>query len=117
LCTVTVIQVDTKIDEAAEVFLFGAIRELERLCDSLLRCRVEVAGGISSSGEYKPWRVKLLLSTCEQDIFAEGLDDSRATEPRQAILIAIRQAKLQLLNMKAAHECTLCCDQLAPIAS
>ena len=111
--TVTVSQIETEIDDATEALLFGAIQELEHLCDSLLRCRVEVIGGISPSGEHKPWRVKLLLCTCEHDIFSEGLDDSRAAEPRKAILIAIREAKLQLLDMKTSRECTACCDQLS----
>src|SRR4051812_32624384 len=113
LRTVTVSRVGTQIDEATESLLFGAIHGLEHVCDSLRGCRVEIEGRDGSSTKLKPWRVKLFLSTSEQDIFVEGHDRREAATPKEAILAAIREAELALLGMKSARECTTCCDQLS----
>jgi hypothetical protein len=113
LRTVTVSQVGTQIDGTTESLLFSAIHGLEHVCDSLRGCRVEIEGRDGSSTRLKPWRVKLLLSTSEQDIFVEGHDIREAATPREAILAAIREAELALLRMKSARECTTCCDQLS----
>lgn len=112
--TVTVSQIDTEIDVATEAYLFQGINALERQCDSLLRCRVEISGGRETTAGMKPWKVRLLLSTGEHDIFVEGTDDRcGASTAERAILAALHEADLALVRLKDAHECTACCDKLS----
>ncbi|HEU4602563.1 MAG TPA: hypothetical protein VFS24_11365 [Steroidobacteraceae bacterium] len=109
--TVTVSLGDTELDGSTETLLFTAIANLERHCDSLLRCRVNVERGGRASGH--SWRVTMLLSSSERDIFVEGMDDAMdAPTPRTAILNAIRQAEGALMALKRTKDCTTCCEQL-----
>jgi hypothetical protein len=111
--TVTVSQSSIELDSATEALLFNALEDLERHCDSLLRCRVEIQREYGAASGQEPWRVKLLLGTGEHDIFVEGRDDCAASTPGQAILNAIQEAEVTLLGLKAARKCTVCSDQLA----
>ncbi len=109
--TVTVSLGDTELDGSTETLLFTAIANLERHCDSLLQCRVNVERGSRSSS--KAWRVTMLLSSSEKDIFVEGMDDGMdAPTPRTAILNAIREAEGALMELKRTKDCTTCCEQL-----
>lgn len=108
---VTVSLGDTELDSSTETLLFAGLQGLERHCDSLLRCRVDVERGSRSAG--KTWRVTMLLSSSEKDIFVEGIDEqTEALTPRTAIVNAIREAERALADLKRSRDCTTCCEQL-----
>jgi hypothetical protein len=111
--TVTVSLSDRDIDTTTETLLFNAIQHLDRLCDSLLRCRVEIDGGIAVSDGQKPWRVRLLLSTSEHDIFMEGQEQCGiANSARGGILSAVQEAANALYRMKTGQAHTASIDHL-----
>lgn len=107
---IVVTQTDVQLEGGTEAFLFNALAGLERECDSLRSSRVHLQGGDRAPQRRKPFCITLSLSAGEHQINVKAADwTNNALTARDAIGTAIRQAEMELRDLKLTNQCATCC--------
>lgn len=108
---IVILQKEVELEMATEEYLFAALSGLDRLCDSLVGCRVQIEERCSAGEDRGAVNVIMTLDTGEHRIRVSNADThpGKRLGAKDAILAALGEAEEALRGLKEAGKCGTCC--------